>query len=113
MKERCPGVLTVGDGDIAADTVSKIIHKRRRKASDEPCSQPAPVVNNFAAKEMDIVNNLPLRHLGSGAQSAEAGTGRRRYPRLLPQALDLTEIIEAIAKNTSDLPQCLNINPNL
>ena len=27
--------------------------------------------------------------------------------------LDLTEIIEAIAKNTSDLPQCLNINPNL
>ena len=27
--------------------------------------------------------------------------------------LDLTEIIEAIAKNTSDLPQCLKINPNL
>ena len=25
----------------------------------------------------------------------------------------LTEISEAIAKNTSDLPQCLNINPNL
>jgi hypothetical protein len=27
--------------------------------------------------------------------------------------LDSTEIIEAIAKNTSDLPQCLKINPNL
>jgi hypothetical protein len=27
--------------------------------------------------------------------------------------LDSTEIIESIAKNTLDLPQCLNINPNL
>ena len=26
---------------------------------------PAPVVNNFATKEMEIVNNLPPRHLGS------------------------------------------------
>ena len=49
----------------AADTVSKIIHKRCRKAPDEPCSEPAPVVNNFATKEMDIVNNLPPRHVGS------------------------------------------------
>jgi hypothetical protein len=45
----------------------------------------------------------------------------RSFPELLKRTtidvcskrLDSTEIIEAIAKNTSDLPQCLKINPNL
>ena len=38
---------------------------------------------------------------------------KRTIADVFSKWLDLTEIIEAIAKNTSDLPQCLNINPNL
>ena len=38
---------------------------------------------------------------------------KRTIADVFRKRLDLTEIIEAIAKNTSDLPQCLNINPNL
>jgi hypothetical protein len=38
---------------------------------------------------------------------------KRTTADVFSKRLDLTEIIEAIAKNTSDLPQCLNINPNL
>ena len=38
---------------------------------------------------------------------------KRTKADVFSKRLDLTEIIEAIAKNTSDLPQCLNINPNL
>jgi hypothetical protein len=35
--------------DIGADTVSKVVHRRRRKALQKPFSQSAPIVNNFAA----------------------------------------------------------------
>ena len=38
---------------------------------------------------------------------------KRTIADVFSKRLDLTEIIEAIAKNTSDLPPCLNINPNL
>ena len=38
---------------------------------------------------------------------------KRTTVDVFSKRLDLSEIIEAIAKNTSDLPQCLNINPNL
>ena len=38
---------------------------------------------------------------------------KRTTADVFRKRLDLTEIIEAIAKNTSDLPQCLKINPNL
>ena len=38
---------------------------------------------------------------------------KRTKADVFSKRLDLTEIIEAIAKNSSDLPQCLNINPNL
>jgi hypothetical protein len=38
---------------------------------------------------------------------------KRTTADVFSKRLDLTEIIEAIAKNTSDLPQCLNMNPNL
>ena len=38
---------------------------------------------------------------------------KRTTVEVFSKRLDLTEIIEAIAKNTSNLPQCLNINPNL
>ena len=38
---------------------------------------------------------------------------KRTTADVFSKRLDLTEIIEAIAKNTSDLSQCLKINPNL
>ena len=38
---------------------------------------------------------------------------KRTTADVFRKRLDLTEIIEAIAKNTSNLPQCLKINPNL
>jgi len=38
---------------------------------------------------------------------------KRTTTDVFRKRLDLTEIIQAIAKNTSDLSQCLNINQNL
>ena len=52
------------DGDAAADTISKVIHKRRRKAVGKPSLEAAPVVKNFAAEEMGIVKNLPASQDG-------------------------------------------------
>ena len=52
-----------------ADTVSKVIHKRRRKASNEPSPSSAPLVNNFAANAAEVVKNLSLAKIGSGRKA--------------------------------------------
>ena len=54
-----------------ADTVSKVIHQRRKQAVGKPASSSAPLVNNFAARAAAVVNNLPSVHRDS----------RRKAPR--------------------------------
>ena len=56
-----------------ADTVSKVIHKRRRKAPPKPSPSPAPLVNHFAAALCPAVNNLPASVHPDGG-SASHGT---------------------------------------
>ena len=67
-------------GDNAADTVSKVIHKRREKASAMPCSQPAPIVNNFATEEISIVKNLPSGHDGSERNAPKPARSNAAIP---------------------------------
>jgi hypothetical protein len=50
------------------------MHKGGRTASAKPCSEGSSLVNNLAAGQMDLVNDMPA------AQSAEAGTVNRREP---------------------------------
>ena len=47
--------------DTVADTVSKVIHKGRGKLAREACLEGPPLVKNFAAEQMEVVNNLPSR----------------------------------------------------
>src|SRR5439155_15253080 len=63
-----------------ADTVSKVIHKRRRKAIRKPSSPPAPIVNNFAADEETIVNNLPSNQSGSGRKTPRPARSACAFP---------------------------------
>jgi hypothetical protein len=56
-----PAAESPDRGDTVADTVSKVIHERRKKAAGKPCSQSAPIVDNFAGKEMSVVKNLAPR----------------------------------------------------
>lgn len=52
-----------------AETVSKVIHKRRRKAVQKPSPQPAPIMNNLAADAAQVVTNLPPGHDSSGRKA--------------------------------------------
>jgi len=55
----------------AADTVPKVIHRRREKAPRKPSPSPAPAVNNFAARKKLPVNKIVRGHIGVGSASKQ------------------------------------------
>ena len=57
----------------STDTLSKVIHKRRRKAPAKPSPSPAPLVNNFAADIGPSVDNFVVPAQAGGG-SASVGT---------------------------------------
>src|SRR5438309_633816 len=71
--QRFRAISPVHARDPSTDTVSKVIHKRRRKAPAKPSLSPAPLVNNFAADFDLAVDNLPApAHPGGGNASVVA-----------------------------------------
>jgi hypothetical protein len=69
-----------GGGDAAADTVSKVMDKRRSKVSRGLCFEEGPIVKNFAAEGMEVVNNLPSGQDGWERPAPKPAPVYRRYP---------------------------------